>query len=125
MATQISASPSAELDLDVKVGGPCDIYLTYTIDGIAVDITGWSVRSDWVLSQDNLSPIVVNGTVTDGPNGVFRYYLSAANVKTAYAAAVAAGQRYMLYDIFLLPPAGEPDIAVYGKILFVPNRTAV
>src|SRR5438270_2234145 len=103
------------------VGGACDLYLYYEDEnGIAINLTGYTVRSDWKYSKsEGAADVIANGTVTNGPGGEVHYYVSPAVIK-------ALTSKTLYYDIFLIPPAGgDPAPYAYGKILLIAAVTSI
>jgi len=106
----------AELDIIVPRGSAIDHIMTYSVDKVPVDITGWSVRCTVKYRYSDVTPSATpEGTVLTDP-GEFRIYLSSTVCNTLK-------QPEYLYDIWLIPPDNEAILVAKGKIKFVQSVT--
>src|SRR6476620_1564081 len=111
-----------EVDFTVQIGAACDLIIDYAEDGVVVDVTGWSVRSDWKKKKEDTAVFqAVNGTVYNGPAGEFHYYFDDAALKTLLTANPKVASVY--YDFWVKPPAGDWIPLIEGTINFAGSIT--
>lgn len=102
----------AELDIIIPRGGAIDHVMTYSIDKIPVDITGWTVNCTVKYRYSDTTPAATPiGAVLADP-GEFSIYLSSTICNSLK-------QAEYLYDIWLIPPSGDATLVAKGKIKFV------
>jgi len=102
----------AELDIIIPRGGVLDHIMTYKVDNVPVDITGWTVHSTIKYRYSDSTPAASPvGTVLSGP-GEFSLYLPASTLNNLK-------QSEYLYDIWLLPPGDDAILIAKGKMKFV------
>lgn len=118
-----------DVDIIVSVGTALDVIIDYKINGEPIDVTGWSVRSDWkVKPSDEEALVAVDGEVYDGEAGEFRYYMSDENLSDLISQYAEDNDDKVLqsvyYDFFVRPLTGDWISLVKGKVIFKRSITS-
>lgn len=101
-----------ELEFKIKQGatfGPYEFHLTYEQTGAPVDLTNCIVRCELRRKGlDTGSPAAtVPASVVDGPNGIYRLGLTAAETQAIQAGELISSKlSHYTFDIFLDWPSG-------------------
>lgn len=114
-----------ELDLTMYQGASWDYQLTWTTNGTAVDLTGYSARMQVRETQASTAVILSltsgSGITLGGTAGTI--YLEASATTTAGIAAQSTPKTAYAYDLELVSGAGYVTRLVEGNFFVDPEVT--
>ena len=99
-----------------------------TVDGTAVDLTGWTARMHVRENFDSATPLIEltteNGglTVEAGTDGRISLYISDEDTSGFLSATDTSPVSYK-YDLEVITPSGDVGSPMYGKFKVLPEIT--
>jgi hypothetical protein len=101
----------AKFDLELYRGAGFSKSFTYTADGAAVNLTGYTITASIKTTADDTVDPAVSFTVTVSSPSTGVIVLSLTGTQTATLSAARC-----VWDLKLVPSGGQPDVLLYGDL---------
>lgn len=116
--------PAAKYNLLIEQGATFSLQLTWTIDDLPVDLTGYVARLQIREDYDSASPLV-SLTSVDGGGIMLSGTAGTIEIEIEHdvTASLTAGKH--VYDLELESPGGEVYRLIAGRATVTPRATKV